>query len=126
MVSFVEGESAGESSSRAATKQSSKMYSPRPIKTRASGVTVVTRQSGLGLKVKATGAADVPATSQLDGDLSEDPIAQSLSCRVRLGGFGTNATEADAKKNSYPVFKAEKLPALKGTALLDIGAPAKA
>ena len=31
-------------------------------------------------------------------------------------------TDADAKKNSYPVFKAGKHPALRGIALLDITA----
>ena len=45
---------------------------------------------------------------------------------MKLGGLGANATDADAKKNSYPVFKSDKHPVLKGTALLDIGAPAKA
>lgn len=40
--------------------------------------------------------------SELDGDLSEDPIGMSLRIRVDLGGFGSNATEADAKKNGYP------------------------
>ena len=49
-----------------------------------------------------------------------------MSCRVKIGGLETKATEADAKKNNYPVFKTAKHPALKATALLDIAAPAKA
>ena len=83
------------------------------------------KPAGLSLKPKGTSAA-TPETSQLDGDLSEDPIAQSLACRISLGGLGSNATEADAKKNKYPVFNAAKHTILKGAALLDIGVSAKA
>ena len=43
-----------------------------------------------------------------------------------MGGIEAKATDADVKKNSYPVFKAAKHPALKGSALVDIGAPPKA
>ena len=88
-----------------------------------------TRQTGGLIKVKATGgggAGETPATSELDGDLSEDPIAQSLQARIQSGGLGTNASEADAKKNNYPVFKAAKHPTLKDTKLVDIALPAAA
>lgn len=103
------------------------MSSPSPMKRRVQPATSsgATRQTGL-IKPKATqSASETPATSQLDGDLSEDPIAQSLVCRIKLGGISSNTTEAEAKKNSYPVFKAAKHPALKGNALVDIGAPPK-
>ena len=43
-----------------------------------------------------------------------------------MGGIEAKATDADVKKNSYPVFKAAKHPAPKGSALVDIGAPPKA
>lgn len=49
-----------------------------------------------------------------------------MACRVKLGGIGNNTTEADVKKNNYPVFKAAKLPSVKTAALQDISIPAKA
>ena len=128
LITFVEGNDDSSSNLRAPAKQASHAASPSPIKKRASNVTSAPR-SGLagGLKpTRTAGAADVPVTSQLDGDLSEDPIAQSLACRIKLGGIEAKATDADVKKNSYPVFKAAKHPALKGSALVDIGAPPKA
>ena len=49
-----------------------------------------------------------------------------MVCRVKLGGTGNNATDADAKKNNYPAFKAAKLPSVKTATLQDISIPAKA
>ena len=103
--------------------------SPSPVKKRPVGSAAASvRSSGLGIKVKPTGGAkgDTPASSQLDGDLSNDPIAQSLSVRIKLGGLSNNCTEVDAKKNQYPIFRSVKHPAIKGGALQDIGAPPKA
>ena len=40
--------------------------------------------------------------------MSEDPIATSVTCRLAIGGLGSNAKEADVKKNNYPVFAAPK------------------
>lgn len=48
-----------------------------------------------------------------------------MAVRVQLGGVNNNATDADAKRHNYPIFKAAKHPALKGAALLDIALPAK-
>ena len=128
LITFVEGDGDASSNMRVPAKQGSHAASPSPIKKRASNITSASRSNlAGGLKPKSTaGAADVPVTSQLDGDLSEDPIAQSLACRIKLGGIEAKATDADVKKNSYPVFKAAKHPALKGSALVDIGAPPKA
>ena len=123
MVNLVDDPALLNSLDLLSTKVASNNLSPSPMKKR----TAVRQPSGLTMKPKSmTAAADTPFTSQLDGDLSEDPIAQSVVCRVQLGGLNANTTDADAKKNSYPVFKAGKHPALKGTALLDIAAPPKA
>jgi hypothetical protein len=63
---------------------------------------------------------------QLDGDLTDDPIAQAMSCRVKqIGGLDGKATEVDAKKSNYPVSKAPKLPAIKSAAIQDISLPSK-
>ena len=72
----------------------------------------------------ATGGSD--GSCQLDGDISSDPIAQAMTIRLKLGGINNNATEADAKKNNYPMLKAAKHPVLKSNALLDISLPVKA
>ena len=40
----------------------------------------------------------VETLGQLDGDLSNDPIAQTMVIRIKLGGHCNNATEVDAKK----------------------------
>ena len=48
-----------------------------------------------------------------------------MAVRIKLGGLNNNATDADAKRHNYPLFKAAKHPALKGQALLDISLPAK-
>ena len=67
------------------------------------------KATGIGLKPKPAGGSNqAPSECQLDGDLSEDPIAQSLSVRVQAGGLGNNVTAADAKKNGYPIFAAPK------------------
>ena len=34
----------------------------------------------------------------LQGDFTEDPIAESLAQRVNLGGFSNQMTEAEAKR----------------------------
>ena len=49
-----------------------------------------------------------------------------MAIRIKLGGVNNNATEADAKKNNYAVFKAAKHPAVKSAALVDLALPAKA
>lgn len=73
--------------------------------------------------IKPRPAGQVPAECQLDGDLSEDPIAQSVSSRLAAGGLGDTITAADAKKKNYPVFAAPKH-VVKGTApTIDLGAP---
>jgi len=48
-----------------------------------------------------------------------------MAIRVKLGGLSNNATEVDAKRQNYPLFKAAKHAALKGQALVDIAPPAK-
>ena len=113
-----------------------KVAKPAGVKSAAAkGVSPVKRPGaaaskpgGLAIKPKATGAAGSgaqEAACQLDGDLSNDPIAQTMAVRVQLGGVNNNATDADAKRHNYPIFKAAKHPALKGAALLDIALPAK-
>lgn len=54
------------------------------------------------------------ASSQLDGDLSNDPIAQTMAIRIDLGGVNSKATEVEAKKKRYPLSKLVKHPAVKG------------
>ena len=56
-------------------------------------------------------------------DPSNDPIAQSLAGREKLGGLGSHAaSEAEAQKKGIPVFKTPKLRE-KGAQLVDITAP---
>lgn len=126
LLTFVEGDAAG-SNNRTPAKQgsSAKISSPSPMKKRPSTTAGGLRQSGISLKsMKGSAGRDVPVTSQLDGDLSEDPIAQSVACRIKLGGMGSTVSDADAKKQNLPIFKVAKHPTLKGGALLDIAGPA--
>jgi len=98
-----------------------------PVKKSVSLQTAAKAVSALAPKPKPTGGANGgEASCQLDGDLSSDPIAQTMAIRIKLGGVNNNATEADAKKNNYVVFKAAKHPAVKSAALVDLALPPKA
>jgi hypothetical protein len=77
--------------------------------------------------VQKIGGEKPPASSELDGDLSEDPIAASLVMRINTaGGINNNITDADAKKKGIKVNPPLKLTVAKGPALLDIALPAPA
>ena len=54
------------------------------------------------------------ASCQLDGDISNDPIAQTMAIRIDLGGVNSKATEVEAKKKKYPLTKLIKHSAVKG------------
>jgi hypothetical protein len=59
----------------------------------------------------------------LQGDLTEDPIAESLAQRVNLGGFSNQMTEAEARKKGVSVPKSFKLQSKDKTELVTLGNP---
>lgn len=101
------------------------MKSPSPVRRPKTAGTGIGKSPALSLKPKSTAAAHAGQQCELDGDLSQDPIAICLKIRLDIGGLGSNASDADAKKHGYPRSKYNKHPALKGAALVDLAGPSK-
>ena len=76
---FVDPSSAKKETSAVRSNKGSGIPAKSPMKRPTTGA----KPTGVGLKPKPSGASNqAPSECQLDGDLSEDPIAQSLSVRV--------------------------------------------